>query len=345
MAILHDSSAIATLLHGHTNIYLYIIKSCMADRTNKRVLLVSSAIGIVLVAMAVQQLIRDDSSDSTQDNQEIEEWDVVVVGSGSAGLSAAVHAAEEAPFARILLLEKAATVGGNSAKASSGMNALDDVTDVKAVRAFVDDVKRSGGGLSDDGLVDVLVRESGMAVQFLRKIGVPFSSHLVQLGGHSEARTHTVTTGAVGWTIVSQLKAAVEALENVHIRTQSSVEKLIVADGEESDESSPMVRGCLYKTQDGKRVVAYATRGVILATGGFGHNFQWLSKYVTMSPITTTNGNFSTGDGIVMGEQVGAKVKYVDQVQIHPTSFIDPLAPDAETKVWCVHDHILVFLC
>lgn len=323
---------------------IYIIKSCMADRTNKKVLLVSSAFGIVLVAVAVQQLLRDDSSDSAQNNQKIEDWDLVVVGSGSAGLSAAVHAAEAAPSARILVLEKAATVGGNSAKASSGMNALDDGTDEKAMKAFVDDVKRSGGGLSDEGLVDVLVRESGMAVDFLKKIGVPFSSHLVQLGGHSEARTHTVTTGAVGWTIVSQLKAAVEALENVHIRTQSSVEKLIVLDGEESSESSPMVRGCLYKTQDGTRVAAYATHGVILAAGGFGHNFQWLSKYVTMRPITTTNGNFSTGDGIVLGEQVGAKVRYVDQVQIHPTSFIDPLAPEAETKVWRLHGRILCCL-
>eukprot|EP00889_Picochlorum_renovo_P003387 jgi/Picre1/30417/NNA_005781.t1 len=125
----------------------------MADRTNKRVLLVSSAFGIVLVAMAVQQLLRDDSSDSAQNNQKIEDWDVVVVGSGSAGLSAAVHAAEVAPSARILVLEKAVTVGGNSAKASSGMNALDYGTDEKAMRAFVDDVKRSGGGLSDEGLV------------------------------------------------------------------------------------------------------------------------------------------------------------------------------------------------
>lgn len=310
---------------------IHTIEVCMAERMNKRVLWVSSAIGIVLVARIVQHLLRQDSA---QNNDGIEEWDLIVVGSGSAGLAAAVHAAEEAPSARILVLEKAATIGGNSAKASSGMNAIDDRTDEKAVRVFVDDVKRSGGGLSDEGLVDVLVKESGRAIEFLKKIGVSFSPHLVQLGGHSEARTHTVTSGAVGWTIVSQLKAAVEALENVHVRTQSSVEKLIVDEDEENKNgSSQSVRGCVYRAQDGTRVVAHATYGVILATGGFGHNFQWLSKYVTMSPITTTNGNFSTGDGIELGEQVGAKVNYVDQVQIHPTSFIDPLAPEAETKV------------
>ncbi len=311
---------------------IHTIEVCMAERTNKRVFWVSSAIGIVLVARIVQHLLRH--SDSAQNNDGIEDWDLIVVGSGSAGLAAAVHAAEEAPSARILVLEKAATIGGNSAKASSGMNAIDDRTDEKAVRVFVDDVKRSGGGLSDEGLVDVLVKESGRAIEFLKKIGVSFSPHLVQLGGHSEARTHTVTSGAVGWTIVSQLKAAVEALENVHVRTQSSVEKLIVdVDKENKNGSSQSVRGCVYRAQDGTHVVAHATHGVILATGGFGHNFQWLSKYVTMSPITTTNGNFSTGDGIELGEQVGAKVNYVDQVQIHPTSFIDPLAPEAETKV------------
>eukprot|EP00889_Picochlorum_renovo_P003388 jgi/Picre1/30418/NNA_005782.t1 len=173
-----------------------------------------------------------------------------------------------------------------------------------------------------------------MAVDFLKKIGVPFSSHLVQLGGHSEARTHTVTTGAVGWTIVSQLKAAVEALENVHIRTQSSVEKLIVLDGEETSESSPMVKGCLYKTQDGTRVVAICNTWCDSGYRWIWPQFPVVVKVCDDASNHNDNGNFSTGDGIVLGEQVGAKVRYVDQVQIHPTSFIDPLAPEAETKVW-----------
>ena len=273
----------------------------------------------VLIALLISMHMNNNNNNNTRD------YDVVVIGGGSAGLTAALKASEDS--CSVLVLEKK-TVGGNSAKASSGMSALSsgDATE-EEIRDFIDDVVVSGGGLSDEGLVNVLVRASYDAVMFLQGLGVPFdASRLVQLGGHRVARTYTVEQGAVGWTIMSRLKEAIHG--HVDVDTGVSVHELVV-------EGDGSVGGCWYRDSSGRNVRVRARKGVVLATGGFGHNATMVRMFVDPSvvPWSTTNGEFATGDGIVLGERAGAEVVGIDQIQIHPTAFVDPADTDADVKI------------
>lgn len=125
--------------------------------------------------------------------------DVVVVGSGLAGLTATYSLLQE--NVPVVLVEAAATLGGNSCKASSGMNSLNWQTHDSA-QDFVYDMLSSGGELSDIHLVDALVQDSEAALRFIQEMGVDLNT-LSQLGGHSHARTHRTSTGPnVGFAIM-----------------------------------------------------------------------------------------------------------------------------------------------
>ena len=266
-----------------------------------------------------------------------EETGVVVIGAGSAGLTASLEAGmrlngQEQGKVDVVILEKESFVGGNSMKASSGMNAYTDSTlsTADSIDQFKRDTLASGGGLSDENLVDVLVHDSSSALEFIRGLGVDIAENPVQLGGHSQARTFTVVNGAVGASLVKALEKAVKSKGNIEIRTGSKVVSLVY----EHDR----VQGVVYDAvgSDGtiSRVRIKATRGVVLATGGFGANRALLGKYVSqLNPIYTTNGKFAQGEGIGLGKAIGAEVKDLSQVQIHPTGFVDPADPNGLTKV------------
>jgi flavocytochrome c len=280
----------------------------MADSSAGHVVLI---LGIIVAILAAIMTTVNESR-----------FDVIVIGGGSAGLTAALTAALAG--CNVLVLEKQDSVGGNSAKASSGVSALSPGASKDDEALFVKDVLSSGGGLSDPLLVETLVHNSSQAIQFLSSLGVEFSDTLVQLGGHSVARTHTVVKGAVGWSIMSKLREAVDAHKRIMVKTRSSTKHLLMDHGK--------VTGCVYSDPDGYNHTLYASKGVILATGGFGANFTWISRYVD-SPLYTTNGDFAMGDGILLGQDVGAQTKHLNQVQIHPTAFIDPENEDARSKI------------
>lgn len=151
---------------------------------------------------------------------------VIVVGSGLAGLCATIEAARLG--AVVVMLEKEERCGGNSAKATSGINgvltAAQEATGVQdSFHQFHADTLKSGGGLSEPQLVDTLSAYAQSAIAWLRGEFNLDLTALSHCGGHSVKRTHRMPPGSggrpvpVGWTTVSTLQKVIEEMENVTV--------------------------------------------------------------------------------------------------------------------------------
>ncbi|KAF0700384.1 Aste57867_9089 [Aphanomyces stellatus] len=254
--------------------------------------------------------------------------DIVIVGGGLAGMAAALEAHARNPSLHIVLLEKEGKVGGNSAKASSGINAAKSPDDVDL---YLQDTLRSGGGLSNPTLALTLVNNSLDGIRFLESHGMDLSVQC-QLGGHSTDRTRRNKSGPnVGFAIVSTLHRAIDAASSqIQVVTNAHVAKLLAHDH--------TMAGVEYVADDGTEHVLSAP-AVILATGGYSANKALLRSLAPgMEAFATTNGPWATGDGLHLATDVGASLIHTDKVQLHPTGFIDPkdrkkgtrfLAPEA----------------
>ncbi|ORY91221.1 FAD binding domain-containing protein [Syncephalastrum racemosum] len=243
---------------------------------------------------------------------------VVVIGGGLAGLSAAIEAATTSTATRVLLLEKEKQVGGNSAKATSGINGVQR----DQMEAFEQDTLQSGGGRSDMKLVHKLVEESNDALAWLKAQDATLDlSSVSQCGGHSQPRTHRCPAKngkpvPVGWRLIHALKQRAQGLSNIEIQTETPVQHLAPHEG------------------SGWRINrAIDASALILATGGFGGDpHSELFRRYAPSGVATTNGPWADGAGVQLGVTLGAAARDLDQVQIHPTGFVDPADPDASTK-------------
>lgn len=262
---------------------------------------------------------------------------VAVVGGGLAGMSAALEAHRADPTLRILLIEKNSRLGGNSASASSGINGVGSAAQRKVqskdtIDAFVDDTLRSGKGRCVPELVDRLVGDSAEAIAFLYGYGLPLDV-LAQLGGHSHARTHRIApmpgkqTTNVGFTITSTLREHIEEIEQISVITDAKVTELIQC-GENNDQ----VVGVRYKHTVTGEVHHLSVGSVVLTTGGYAADRAgFLSQYVPhFAKLCTTNGPFALGEGVRLAQAVGAGVVDMDQVQVHPTSFVHPDRPTSQ---------------
>jgi len=262
--------------------------------------------------------------------------DVIVVGGGLAGLSAAIEANRHGSY--VTIIEKEKSLGGNSAKATSGINGAETAAQINfsiddsPYKLYTDTIL-SGGGKSNSDLVTVLAKQSAGAVEFLTTFNVALTD-VVQLGGHSVARTHRIPSSRdgkpipVGFTIVSTLRKYVEIdlSKRVRVLTNSVFRGLIW-------EGSKVV-GITYTSADG---VEHQVRGnVILAAGGFANDHtsdSLLEKYVPdLVKLPTTNGPWATGDIIKATANDGLSLIDMDQVQVHPTGFIEPNNPNSDTK-------------
>jgi flavocytochrome c len=269
---------------------------------------------------------------------------VIVVGSGLAGLSAAIEAADAR--AHVVVLEKEPMTGGNSSKATSGINgwgtytqALQNVPDDE--RLFERDTHRSGkGGTTNPSLVRALSIQSAQSIHWLQqKFGIPLTV-LSQLGGHSTKRTHRVPPDEndrpvpVGFLIMQTMKKYIELhySNQIEIRCGANVKKLIHSIDKEGVKTVTGVKVEI----NGSNVEEYAD-SIILATGGFGCCRALdglMSKYrPDLLGFPTTNGSFAQGDGVVLGETIGAKLIDMNKIQLHPTGFIDRKNPSSPTKI------------
>ncbi|CEO99188.1 hypothetical protein PBRA_001094, partial [Plasmodiophora brassicae] len=240
-------------------------------------------------------------------------YDVAVVGGGLAGMVAALEASSAG--AGIVLVDKEARLGGNSAKASSGINTAVDEGDVPD---FIADTVRSGKGHSNSDLVKVLVEQSRAAFAFLKEsTGLDLSS-VTQLGGHSLPRTHRNPTGPnVGYAITSALIARIQSSPRITVRLASPVASL-----------SPTPDRFVLSFADGSTATAKA---VVVTTGGFAANSDLLREHApNVSDLPTTNGPWANGDGLRLISN--AALVDMDQVQVHPTGLVDAADPTGRVK-------------
>lgn len=239
-------------------------------------------------------------------------YDVVVIGSGGAGMAAAISAKDAG--ANVVIFEKMPVVGGNTAKSSAGMNAsetkfqkeqgIEDSND-----KFFNETLEGGKGTNDQELLRYFVDNSAAAIDWLDSMNITLSN-ITTTGGMSERRTHRPADGsAVGGYLVDGLYA------NVVERT---IPTFVNADVKDITDKDGQVSGVTVVV-DGKEH-KIATKAVVLATGGFGANMDMVTKFKPeLKGYVTTNQEGSTGDGITLAEAQGAATVDLDQIQIHPT--------------------------
>jgi len=230
------------------------------------------------------------------------------------------------------LLDKSPFCGGNSTKATSGINGSETKTQktqgIKDTNdIFINDTLK--GGAKKPEIVKVLCENSGRDVEWLMdKFNLDLSL-VARLGGHSAPRTHRGKERFPGMTItyalIQMVEKVAEKTDKARIVTKARVVKLLC-------EKNVCV-GCVYE----KGGIAFQEHGpVILATGGFGADFSSDSLLAQYRPdlihLPTTNGEHCTGDGIKMGEAIGAETIDLEWVQVHPTGLVKPDDPDAKVK-------------
>ncbi|MCT3289957.1 flavocytochrome c [Lactiplantibacillus pentosus] len=239
-------------------------------------------------------------------------YDVVIIGSGGAGLTAAIQAHELG--LKPVILEKMPKIGGNTTRASSGMNAAETNVQlhhhiVDSFGDFYDETLKGGGNLNNQALLKFFTEHSALAIDWLADHGIELDD-LTITGGMSVMRTHRPSSMApIGGFLVTELLKQVAAAK-LPLFTDIKVDQLVQTDGK--------ITGVKATTANG--AVTINAGAVLLATGGFGANKALLGKYRDdLKNYQTTNQPGATGDGILLAEAVGAKVVDMDQVQVHPT--------------------------
>ena len=238
--------------------------------------------------------------------------DVVVVGSGIAGLTAALAARRSG---RVLLVTKASLDAGSTRWAQGGIAAV--LTDEDSPRAHVADTLEAGAGLCDVEAVHVLVDEGPQRVRDLMALGAEFDRdaqgqlELTREGGHLHRRIVHAGGDATGAEVERALIAAVRAAHDIEV-----IEHALVLDPL-LDASGAACGLTLHVLGEGTRdgVGAARAKAVVLATGGVGQVYA-----------ATTNPEVSTGDGVALALRAGAVVADLEFVQFHPTALFRPSA-------------------
>lgn len=242
-------------------------------------------------------------------------FDVVVVGAGGAGLSAAVEAAQSG--AKVAVLEKTVFPGGNTLVSGGGLN-VPGTEQQKAqgiedsVELFTEDTLKGGDNENDPELVKVMAENALDAANWLiDEMGVELMpDRLQQFGGHSVPRA-IIPQGNKGTELINKLEAKAKEL---------GVEFFMETEGKTIIEENGAAKGIVAESK-GKEVKFNADKGVILATGGFGADVEMRKKYNDHydEKYKTTCTNASTGDGIKMAEAIGANLVDMEYIQVYPT--------------------------
>ncbi|MDD3642769.1 MAG: L-aspartate oxidase, partial [Candidatus Krumholzibacteria bacterium] len=240
---------------------------------------------------------------------EIRRSDIVVIGSGAAGLFFALKAAE---FADVAVLTKSSAKQSNTTYAQGGIASVTDrVRD--SFELHINDTLESGRGLCDREAVEIMVREGPDRIDELIELGVRFcrdesngTLDLGREGGHTRPRI-VHCRDLTGDEIERTLLAACRESGRIVIEEDRMAVDLITGGGGK-------VRGCTVLRPDGT-FYARLARHTVLATGGAGKIYLY-----------TSNPDVATGDGVAMAWEAGARIENLEFVQFHPTCLYHPRA-------------------
>lgn len=241
--------------------------------------------------------------------------DIVIIGAGGAGLSAAVQAKQEG-IENVVVLEKMPMVGGNTNRATGGLNAA-ETEQQKAksiedsIKTMYDDTMKGGYNKNNPELVEKLTSEAKDAVAWLTEIGADLSDVGI-MAGATNYRTHRPTGGAaVGAHLVDTLKVAAEN-EKVDLRLWNEAKEIVL-------DKDGNVSGIKATDKEGKEYTIN-TKAIVIAAGGFSANQEMVVSYKEeLKGFATTNHNGATGDGLVLAEKLGADLVDIEEIQTHPT--------------------------
>lgn len=243
--------------------------------------------------------------------------DILIIGSGGAGLSAAIEARSEGDDS-VLILEKMPFSGGNT-RMSGGEyaapgNWIQESLGIKDSKdLFFQDIYESGSREGNPDLIRIIAENALPNAYWLRDIvGVKYRNEQSNYGGHSVSRT-LWPVGDGPQYVDTLLDKATELGTEIHYNTRA--EQLL------TDESGRVIGVSARK--NGKTIKYFANKGVILATGGFSANVSMRMQYDTRwhcldSQIPTTNSPASTGDGVLMAEAIGANLIGMGNIQLYP---------------------------
>lgn len=238
-------------------------------------------------------------------------YDVIIIGSGGTGLTSAIQAYELGLSP--VILEKMDKIGGNTTRASSGMNAAETSVqlDHKIVDSFEDfynETYLGGGKQNNTELLKFFTEHGALAIDWLAQHGIELDD-LTITGGMKTMRTHRPSSLApIGGYLVTELLKWV-AKDEIPLFANIKVTDLLTENGQ--------ITGVKAETDQEVTIKADA---VVLATGGFGAGRDLLAEYRSdLLSLRTTNQPGATGDGLKLAQKVGAKLVDMDQIQVHPT--------------------------
>jgi len=241
--------------------------------------------------------------------------DVLIIGSGAAGLSLALRLPGSLSIA---VIAKGPLTEGNTYYAQGGISAVLDKAD--SIGSHIADTLNAGAGLCDTSTVRLVVEQGPQNIQWLLEEGVSFTReqpnssgyHLTREGGHSHRRV-IHAADATGRELENTLESQVLARKNIKLFENHNVVDLIT--GSSSTSGDHRCRGAYILNRDSGQVETFVARSTVLATGGASKVYLY-----------TSNPDVSTGDGIAMAWRAGCRVANMEFIQFHPTCLFHPHA-------------------
>lgn len=240
--------------------------------------------------------------------------DVLIIGSGAAGLGLALKLA---PSLKVAVLSKVEINEGSTFYAQGGISAV--LSDEDSVESHIADTMDAGAGLCDEKAVRLTVENSREAIEWLLQLGVPFTVteedgysglHLTREGGHSHRRV-AHAADATGKAIETTLVGQAREHDNIHLYEHHIAVNLITDEQNGRREAV----GAYVLDRNSGEVEIFQARFVVLATGGASKVYLY-----------TSNPDGSTGDGIAMAWRAGCRIANMEFMQFHPTCLYHPKA-------------------